>query len=220
MNSFETKVIEAGRIYRRLKIDSGCKNINALPTKADPRQHHNWKYFVATVELCDGLGITAREYLRCVLWRSVDELNRHQEVHPSMLPTKWAIDKWKKFRHQMPPEETPEKFREDSLAAIRLGIARLHGLMLQIFGEIVPLDIIWAYRDAAGFAVQIRWIASGSLSMPYLSLSKAFWRWLKTIPESSIDGLIDVKELKSWRRNLFSDVAFIQKAQKIMKDDL
>ncbi|MDP8224644.1 MAG: hypothetical protein P9L99_14880 [Candidatus Lernaella stagnicola] len=220
LNEFEARVVEAGRIYAKLKLATGCRNINGLPVRrSDPRAHRNWRVFAATVALCDEAAIDVREFLRCVLWRTVDELQRGWEASPSMLPTKWAVDRWKKFRHQLPPDNTLEQFQIDTLAVIRTSRAFLRGRALHLFGEEVSLDYLWGYRESgSGFNLAIRWMAS--LARPYLALSKAFWKWFETAPATVVEEHVPVQDLKTWRWKLSTDTVFIEKAREIMGEDL
>lgn len=219
----EQRIVEAEAIYADLKLKSGCKYVRALNSVQDPRLHRNWRYFAGLVDLCDGLGTTVREFLRCVLWRTVDDLNNHREVLPQFLLTEWAIDRWKMFRHSLPPDETQDTFTTDLIGTLKVSRNFLRGRARGIFGEPdVPVDQLLSFRRQGSMQPEaLRWIASGALSRPYLALSAAFWGWYRTLPpDLVVEYVPPIEELKSERDNLLKNEKVLGSAREIMGTDL
>lgn len=219
----DRRVLEAEGIYFQLKSRMKCQYRRGLNVRnGDPRQHQNWPYFAALVDLCDGLGTTVREYLRCVLGRTGYDRDHKREVLPNMLLSEWAIDRWKKLRHSLASEDTPELHRAGLLGALRVSRAFLRGRAISLFGDPdVPVGQLLRYRRQGSDQPEaIRWICSGALSRPYLALSAAFWGWVETVPAYLRDEYIKVDEVKRMLGELVADHELIERAREVMGSDL
>jgi hypothetical protein len=216
-------ILEAERAYFELKCRSGCLYRRGLNVRrGDPREHKNWKYFAAVVDLCDGLGTTVRDYLRCVLGRTGYDRDHKREVLPNMLLSEWAVDRWKKLRLELASEDTPELHRAGLLGALRVSRDFLRGRARSLFGDPnVPVGQLLRYRRQGSDQPEaIQWIFSGALSRPYLALSAAFWAWVGTIPCDLRDEYIEVDEVKRTLGELVADRELMERAKAVMGSDL
>lgn len=216
------RIIDAEAVYADLKLKSGCKYIRALSTKKDPRTHKNWPVFAGIIDLCDRLKITVNEYLRCVMWRTVDDLDRGFEVFPSMLLSEWAFTRWQMFRYQLQPEETQEKFNVDLLGTLKVSRNFLRARARGIFGDpdVPTIHLLRYQRSGTIHPEAIRWVFSGALSGPYLALSASFWAWVQEIPNDIRQEFIPVDDLLAKRQQLLADQALVAQAREIMGGDL
>ena len=223
LTPLEKRAVEAESIYAELKLRTGCKYIRALNSVDDPRGHRNWRYFAGLVDLCDALGTTSREFLRCVLWRTVDDMNRKREVLPQFLLTEWAIDRWKMFRHSLPPDDNQDTFTTDLVGTLKVSRNFLRGRARGIFGDPdIPVDQLLNYRRQGSIQPEaLRWIFSGALSRPYLALSAAFWKWHHQLPQDLLTEYVPpLNELQAERNNLLRNEKIFGSAREIMGNDL
>jgi len=223
LNPFEKRVVEAESIYAELKLRTGCKYIRALNSTDDPRNHRNWRYFAGLVDLCDALGTTPREFLRCILWRTVDDMNRNREVLPQFLLTEWAIDRWKMFRHSLPSDENQDTFMTGLIGTLKVSRNFLRGRARGIFGDPdVPVNQLLNYHRQGSMQPEaLRWIFSGALSRPYLALSAAFWGWHHQLPHDLlVEYVPPLSELQAERDDLLKNEKVLGSAREILGDDL
>lgn len=218
LSSEEKRVVEAEKIYFELKYRSGCNYIRGLTTVQDPRLHKNWQYFKGVVAVCNGLDINIRHYLRCVLWRTADDMDRKFEVFPGMLISNWALKRFQALKNQLPPEETNEKLIMDMLSTLKVSRNFLRARARGVFGtdQINLVDLFIYQRKGRIQAEVLRWIESGALSRYYLAVSQAFWTWVQKIPSDIRDEYIPVEELQVLRGQLLKDPALASQIQEIV----
>jgi hypothetical protein len=178
---------------------------------------------VGLVDLCDGLGITVREFLRCVLWRTVDDMNCKREILPQFLLTEWAIDRWKLFRHSLPPDDNQDTFTTDLVGTLKVSRNFLRGRARGVFGDPdVSVHQLLNYRRKDSIQPEaLRWIYSGALSRPYLALSAAFWGWHHQLPPDLLAEYVPpLDELERERDDLLKNEKVLGSAREIMGNDL
>ena len=221
LTEFDQRVVKAEEVYAELKYSSGCKYIRGLTIIKDPRIHKYWQFFSGVVDLCEHLDTPVRTFLRCTLWRTVDDLNNGFEIHPTMLLSPWALERWRAFKDSLPPEETPESFVLDVLGTMRISRNFLRARMRGTFGgnNFPMIDLFNYHRKGHAQPEALRWIESGAVARPYLAVSGTFWVWAQQIASDLRDEYLHLDEIRKLRMQLLVNPEFVSQIMEIVGSD-